>query len=55
VESDLPNISVMGESSWPAIQFHPSLSEPVTNVKITGIKIGEHEKPQSPNTAFHEQ
>jgi len=33
VESDLPNISMMGEADWPAIQFHPSLSEPVTNVK----------------------
>jgi len=38
VESDLHNISMMGEADWLVIQCHHSLSEPVTDVKTLVLK-----------------
>jgi len=40
VESDLHNISIMGDADWPVIQFHHSLLELVTNVKTLVLKEG---------------
>jgi hypothetical protein len=54
VESDLHNISMMGEADQLATVSSQFVST-IHKCQNTGIKIGEHEKPQCPNSAFHEQ